>query len=329
LHVNDALLKTQSKFFSPRRAKLLGFCFFEEGKALVLPRNINRAVARISPVSKGAASHDRFDLCFPLQRQRIPSFTVTMSDENLVRKLGVCEPIPRAFKLYFKRAPIFVPIGLIEVVPILLFSWMTREAFTSLANSGTMEDFDVPKGVWIASLALLPIWIFIFVVGQGATIRATGEIYADKPPILLPCLAEGYRRGCALFCFGLIWLVLFAIYALLFGVLFGLFSKIDAKFVKIFLMLFLSLIALFVVIYVFIAFQVTPPSIVLERKGAGAAMRRSWSLVKGRRSYVFCVVMFWTILSLGMGVIFHYFGTTGYLVVNTLWNILVVPAGNM
>ena len=248
-------------------------------------------------------------------------------DENLLRKLGVCEPIPRSFRFYFQRWNVFIPIGLVQMIPVMLFLWLLRAMAASQVDGS--DTAPVPRGVVIASLVLLPFWIVVFMVGNGATIRATAEIHAKKVPALRSCLYEGFRRACALLCFGLVLVAAVVVFVLLFVFLFGLVTLIESKGLKIGLFIVVAIIFFWVLVYMMTSLLVTPPSIVLEKNGPGMAMRRSWSLVRGSRCYVFFVIFLMTVISYSVSVGAGFLGTIGYLVVTALWNILVLPLGTM
>ena len=217
------------------------------------------------------------------------------------------------------------------MVPLLLFTWTMRDLAEKAGNADASnpQDVDIPKGAMIAFWVLLPLWIFVFAIGTAACVQATAEIHVNKKPALVPCLAAGLSRTCALVCFSLLLMLGFMVFFLFFAMLFAAVFAIKNEVLVIILAIFIGGCALWVLFYVGIIFQVTPPSVVLEKKSATAAMKTSWGLVKGSRCYVFVVVLTWTLLVFAVNMLGHIFGEVGFLVVSSLWGIFNIPASSI
>ena len=110
---------------------------------------------------------------------------------------------------------------------------------------------------------------------------------------------------------------------------FGIFSLIGGQGLHAILTFISIAVYIFVYFYVLIAFQMTPPSVVLERKNAVDAMQRSWELVHGNRCYVFCTIFLLMMLGFCVGLLSHLFGHIGSFVIHIAWMIIATPLGSM
>jgi hypothetical protein len=280
--------------------------------------------------------------------------TMTMQNEdNLFTRLSVTKSLTRAFDVLQHRIRFFLMIGLLEAIPFAVLMGIMFAAMGRLTGAGTTYDpysssssssssssggypyppiydaSNLPTGALIALLLLVPVWSALLMIGTGATIRGTAEIYAGQEPQLLPCLNEGFRRACTLFLFGCILFGDIVGVSLVFGIVFGIFSVIGGKGLHVFVTVISISVYIFVYFYVLIAFQMTPPSIVLERKSAVDAMQRSWELVHGNRCYVFCTIFLLMLVGMVIGLFSNLLGPVGSLVIHVAWMIIATPLGTI
>ena len=267
--------------------------------------------------------------------------TMTMNEDNLFTRLSVTKSLGRAFHVLQHRLSFFLMIGLMEAFPFAVLMGVIISTMGKLIGTGTTYDpyspssgdsngnIDLPMGALIALLLFVPIWAALLMIGTGATIRGTAEIYAGQEPQLLLCLKEGFRRACTLFLFGCILFGAIIGASLAFGILFGVFSLIGGQGLHSILTVISVAVYIFVYFYVLIAFQMTPPSIVLERKNAVDAMQRSWELVHGNRCYVFCAVFLLMVVGFCVGLLSQFFGHYGSTVIHIAWMIIATPFGSM
>lgn len=281
--------------------------------------------------------------CRAAETKRYNTHCTTMIDDgSLFTRLSVTKCLERAFRILQHHVGFFLPIGLVAAVPIVALTAMMMSVTNSLmgtadAAAGTAgaydpyappQDLDLPKGALVAFLILTPLWCVVSLVGTGAMIRGTAEVYAGETPKLLPCLQEGFRRACTLFQFGLMLFLGLFVASFVLGIVFGILSIFAGENAHILVMVLSIPVSFFMTFYVMISFQMTPPTIVLERRTAYEAMERSWALMDGSRCYVFCALLLLMVVGVVVGLIAGILGPLG-LALHFGWAVIATPLGTM
>ena len=265
--------------------------------------------------------------------------------DNLFTRLSSIEAVTRAFQVFAHGKQVFLWLGCMEAVPALLLGILQTSIqlhTPSTVPGQAAEPPEIGGARLLGLLLLIPVLVMVLLVGAGAVIHATAEIYVGQQPSLRDSLQEGLRRACHLFCFGCLLYLGLIILAVAYGLMIGFVSIIsDNNTTALHVVMGISIpILVVLVVYIMVAFQMTPPAVVLEQKSAIPAMERSWELSASSRAYVFCTsfllglinyvgIMVMVIVSV---ILIMGLGPGGMFVCNVLkaaWDVVMVPVSSM
>lgn len=184
-----------------------------------------------------------------------------------LRPLGTGELLDRAVRLYRRHFLTFIGIIAIVQIPLVLlqtgFSLLTIQAS---ADPASLSEATVLAGSFGQLLITILGYLLVSSLGTAALTRAIANSYLGQPV----SLAGAYRQ------IGKSWLVLALalLFIMLLGVLLSLWTLIPCIgwFTGLGMLLYLSLIIS----------PLTAPTVVLEKQGARAAVRRAWDLSRRR-----------------------------------------------
>jgi hypothetical protein len=283
------------------------------------------------------------------------SIWMQLPEDQVFSRLGVGESVTRAFDVFMHGKGIFVPIGLVQSLPTLVLTWAIHSLANKAAGTTALNDSysysygqqqqvhdpysaqinnmnDIPKNDVVAIFLIGILCSVVTMIGVGANIRAAAELYAGKEPSLVECVKEGFRRFCSLFLFGLLLFGVILCGSFAFGIaaalVLGLFALIlgDKGLALTVLMAIIAVACyIFIYFYVAISFQITPASIVTERKDALDAMKRSWELIDNQRVDVFCAIFLLGLLNFMVGFSCGLIFGEMAPIIASIWNVVALP----
>ena len=238
-----------------------------------------------------------------------------------LRPLSLSEILDRTALLYRSRFLVFIGISLIPTVVVLAPLCGLVLVFTWLGSSGATSHNQaaaVMAGLLflLVLLLMVPVFVGVNALGTGAINHAVARAWLDeKITIRDSCLAAWHRGWRYLGLYVLQTLIVWVAPFVAWFVLFSLSAFIDVLLNKAGLPgdTFLGLAAVLIVIalvlygiWMQLCLSLAFPACVVEQIGAGAAIKRSFSLSKGTKGRIFVLYLLGmalnTLLSMGITV---------------------------
>ncbi|GAX11484.1 hypothetical protein FisN_22Lh169 [Fistulifera solaris] len=196
----------------------------------------------------------------------------------------------RVFNIYGSHFLLFTQLALIATIPKMILAVMVGKPLAEEEDSEMMYEevtqYSSPQRAIVLQLEIF-VSSLITVFIQAAMIHVVSEIYMQREPAFKRSLAVAMNRFCALFCFGLLYLLIFSIFFAVVGVpVFLLYTNQNYV-----LAVLIGVTAFAIALYVIITLMIALPILVVEHQSPTGAIRRSFDLVPGYRCYIFCSVL--------------------------------------
>ncbi|CAB9503102.1 expressed unknown protein [Seminavis robusta] len=146
-------------------------------------------------------------------------------------------------------------------------------------------------------VAFLVATICITAAFQGAFVRAASEIFAGRSPHWMTCLRIGWKKMCSIIGFGLCYLLVLAVTAVIWFSATILTTINKETGMPNAGMTFLSVVA-FIGLSVYFTCSMTgaPTAMIVENKGIVASMKRSWQLCRSSICFILCSTLVFYLL---------------------------------
>jgi hypothetical protein len=244
--------------------------------------------------------------------------------------------IQRVFHIYGSRLLLFTQLAMIATIPKIILAVtvgqpvVEKEVSAMDGDSEMMYEeitqYSSPQETIVLQLEIA-VSSLITVFIQAAIIHLVSEIYMQREPTFKKSLAVAMDRFCALFCFGLFYLLIFSIFFVVVGVpVFFLYVNENYA-----LAVLIGVTAVAIALYVIITLMIALPVLVVENQSPTGAMKRSFDLVPDYRCYIFCSVLMlnvvvWLASLLYGGVVKAIFGASILaIILNGLLSLISLP----
>lgn len=227
------------------------------------------------------------------------------SNEHLFTHLSLGKVLSRTFSLFVDRIDVFMTLSAVVLVPATIFSVLIAVVVgMEVFVAGKMSPNDPDKQVQdmidfllnhifvVFAVILLHVIISMVttLVGEGAMVRATADMYAAQTQGWLTCAKLGMHHFCALL--GASVLVGATLYGGLLVVVLIIWLGVKTSSGFLGFVGFIAAISyLAVAIFIFSSVMMIFPVVMIENKGPIIAIRRSIEISEGRRCYIFCAIL--------------------------------------
>lgn len=222
-----------------------------------------------------------------------------MREGSFFTFLSPFDLIQRMFNIYWGRLLLFTQLALIVTIPQIILSATLRMAplmdDSEMMYEGAQEvsqSMSPQKAIVLQIEILLSYLITICI--QAAIIHVVSEIYMHRHPTFKRSLTVAFDRFCAIFCFGLLYSVVFSVFFAVVGISVYLLYLKEVYF----LAALIGIAAFAFALYVVLTLTVVLPILVVENQSPTGAIKRSFELVPGYRCYIFCSLFLLTVVAL-------------------------------
>jgi hypothetical protein len=197
--------------------------------------------------------------------------------------------IQRVFNIYGGHLLLFTQLALIATIPKIILAVTIGKPLPEEEDSEMMYEevtqYSSPQKAIALQLEIV-VSSLITVFIQAAIIHVVSEIYMQREPAFKRSWAVAMDRFCALFCFGMLYLLLLSIFFAVVAVP-VIMLYVNENYV---LAVLIGVTAFAIALYVIISLMIALPILVVENQSPIGAFTRSFDLVPGYRCYIFCSV---------------------------------------
>jgi hypothetical protein len=192
---------------------------------------------------------------------------VISMEGSYFQRLSLDETLSRTVAVYKQGLGVFFPLALLTMGASAVV-WM----FVLIV---VMPDPNSDAGNALGLISML-VAVMIGVVGNGAYVRAVGDIYLQREASLGTCIRVGIRNACTMLTASFLGVV---------GIILG------------------FIVLIIPGVFLMVRWFLVSPIIIVEGLGAVEALKRSWTLVSGSWCYVFCTYIITVVFTMVLQVV--------------------------
>jgi hypothetical protein len=190
----------------------------------------------------------------------------------------------RAFIIYLSHLLLFTQLAIIVIIPQVAIA----VALSKTISDPPSESIGIAFNYMVERVLCYPIAIFV----QAGIIHVVANLYTQTIATLKRCMVFALSRFCAVFCFDLLYSVLFYIFFIgIVGLaifLYELFEDIPhLSYIRVLPLITASAL----IIYVMTSLTITLPIFVVEKRSPCDVIKRSFDLFSGYRRYIFWIFL--------------------------------------